>query len=100
MADDKAAQWCFYRYHVPDPIYFWKDVRVTIQQIGWYDSGSRESFEKAGRTLFVAGPGRVEMDLSKSGKFERADDWSSCAYFYLDRPERATAPLTPVENRT
>ena len=28
-------RWCFYRYHVVDPVYFRRDMRVTIQQIGF-----------------------------------------------------------------
>ncbi len=34
VADGTAHQWAFYRYHVPDPVYFHKDLRVTLQQIG------------------------------------------------------------------
>lgn len=34
------------------------------------------------------------MDLTKDGKFERSDDWSSCAY-YLDRPENNLPHSTP-----
>ena len=35
VADQEHMQYCFYRYHVPDPIYFRKEARVTIQQIGY-----------------------------------------------------------------
>ncbi len=31
--------------------------------------------------------------------FERAEDWSSCAYFYLDRPEGALPELLPYKER-
>jgi len=31
--------------------------------------------------------------------FERQDDWSSCAYFYLDRPENGLPALAPVADR-
>ncbi len=27
-------QWTFYCYHIPDPLYFIKDCRVVIQQMG------------------------------------------------------------------
>ena len=33
------------------------------------------------------------------GLFERQDDWSSCAYFYLDRPENDLPALLPVAER-
>jgi hypothetical protein len=40
------------------------------------------------------------MDISKGGIFEREDDWSSCVYFYLDRPEDGLPPLQSVAERT
>ena len=99
IADEKSMRWCFYRYHIPDPIYFQKDIRVTIQQIGYLAPHSREEIVRAGRRLYRAGPGRVEMDLSKDGKFEREDDYSSCTYFYLAAPENKLPPLDPVGKR-
>ena len=34
VSDSKNDVYAFYRYHVPDPVYFQKDCKVTIQQIG------------------------------------------------------------------
>jgi hypothetical protein len=99
IADEGAGQWSFYRYHIPDPVYFRRDLRVTMQQIGYLADHSRGGLVREGRRLYRAGPGRVEFDITKDGKFERADDWSSCAYFYLDRPENNLPPLAPVEQR-
>ncbi|MDX6270159.1 MAG: hypothetical protein QOD28_1382 [Acidobacteriota bacterium] len=99
VADEKNLRWCFYRYHIPDPIYFQKDVRVTIQQIGYLAPHSREAVVKSGRRLYRAGPGLAEMDLSKDGKCERDDDYSSCTYFYLAAPENKLPPLDPVNKR-
>ena len=48
---------------------------------------------------FRAGQGEVPMDMTKDGKFERSDDWSSCAYFYLDRPENNLPQLDAAEKR-
>ena len=37
VADDKQRQYAFYRFHVPDAIYFDHDFKATIQQIGgWF----------------------------------------------------------------
>jgi hypothetical protein len=99
IADEENMKWCFYRYHVPDPVYFQKDVRVTIQQIGYLAPHSRQPIEQNKRRLYRAGPGLVEMDISKDGKFERHDDYSSCAYLYLDKPENNLPPLDPVTKR-
>lgn len=99
IADEKAMQWAFYRYHIPDPVYFRRDIRVTIQQIGYLAPHSREPVVRSGRPLYRAGPGRVEMDVTRDGKFERSDDYSSCTYFYLDRPESPLPPIDPPEKR-
>ena len=74
-------------------------MRVTIQQIGYLAPHSRPDIVAGNRRLYRAGPGRVEMDTSKDGKFEREDDYSSCAYFYLDRPENNLPPLDAVGKR-
>jgi hypothetical protein len=34
VSDSKNDVYAFYRYHVPDPVYFQHDCKVTIQQIG------------------------------------------------------------------
>ena len=99
IADEGAMQWAFYRYHIPDPVYFRRDIRVTMQQIGYLADHSRGPFVRTGAALTRAGEGNVAMDLSKDGKFERSDDWSSCAYFYLDRAENGLPPLAPVASR-
>ena len=99
VADEARMRWCFYRYHIVDPVYFRRDVRVTIQQIGYLADHSRGGFFRTGRQLYRAGAGKVLMDMTKDGKFERADDWSSCAYFYLDRPENNLPQLDTAEKR-
>src|SRR5215216_1963693 len=99
VADEGRMRWCFYRYHVVDPVFFRRDVRVAMQQIGYLADHSRGGFYRTGKRLLRAGPGEVEMDLTKDGKFERAEDWSSCAYFYLDRPENNLPKLDAAEKR-
>jgi len=34
VADEQKAEWAFYRFHVPDPVYFENDCRVVLPQIG------------------------------------------------------------------
>ena len=99
VADEGRGQWCFYRYHVPDPVYFGRDVRVTMQQIGYLADHSRGQLVRERRKIYRAGPGLVEKDLAEDGKFERSDDWSSCVYFYLDRPANDLPPLAPAADR-
>lgn len=102
LADQEQMRYCFYRYHIPDPIYFHSDIRVTIQQIGILLPQDLETFRKADEPLYKAGPGLVPLDLTQLQPFqlfERQDDWSSCSYFYLDQPENQLPPLAPVEAR-
>ena len=105
LADNEDMQYCFYRFHIPDPVYFRKDIRVTIQQIGYGGANIKPLLRESGQRIYRAGPGLVEIDLSEPGKqtgiglFERRDDWSSCAYFYLDKPVNNLSPIEPVEKR-
>ena len=85
-----------------DPVYFQREIRVTLQQIGfiWSNDGTPENPVEP--PIYSAGPGLRELDLKKLPKanlFERTDDYSSCAYFYLDRPENGLAALAPVADR-
>lgn len=100
IADEKTMRWSFYRYHVTDPIYFYRDARITMQQIGYLAEHSRPPLIENKRTLYRAGAGRVPMDMTKDGKFERSDDWSSTVYFYLDKPTNNLPPIDSVEKRT
>jgi hypothetical protein len=100
-ADRDGMKYGFYRYHVPDPIYFRKEARVTIQQIGWFGAEEMGPMQVSGRRFVVAGPGQAPLDLTKPNQlFERQDDWSAVAYFYLDRSENGLKPMAPVGERT
>jgi hypothetical protein len=39
-------------------------------------------------------------DLDHFGNFDRQDDWSSCVWFYLDRPTNGLPSLVSVAERT
>ena len=41
----KNMRYCFYRYHVPDPVYFNTDIRMTIHQIGCCYTQHKEKFQ-------------------------------------------------------
>ena len=98
IADDAAGEYSFYRWHTFDPIYFQNDIEVKIDVIG---NGSRKEvseMQKSGVPLLVtAAAGQNVYDPSKpyiigdgyegdSILFFRQDDYSSVAYYYLDRP--------------
>ncbi|GLX65779.1 glycoside hydrolase family 172 protein [Paenibacillus glycanilyticus] len=106
VADKTSMSFCFYRYHVPDPVYFQRDIKVTMQQIGYWDPQTRDKFMESGVRVMEAREERIidfAADAPESipdyGVFEREDDWSSCAYFYLDSPASNLPELADVKLR-
>jgi hypothetical protein len=39
IADEKQPRFGLYRWHIMDPIRFERDLKVTIQALGWQDGG-------------------------------------------------------------
>ncbi|MBL4678598.1 MAG: DUF2961 domain-containing protein [Mucilaginibacter sp.] len=115
IANDTLLQWAFYRYHVKDPVYFKNNLRVTIQQIGGYDTDSIAVFQKQGAPLIPVTTynGKMYRFYDGSSKFEtakpgspkgwtnyyRRDDFASTAFFYLDKPADNLPALQPVAYR-
>ncbi len=105
LADGERMQYGFYRFHVADPVYFRRDIRVTIHQLGCWDPAHKLMMTGLGQPVYKAGAGLTEVDLSPKGNaapwglFERQDDWSSCAYFYLNTPASDLPALAPVDQR-
>jgi hypothetical protein len=88
FVDPPTMQYVFYRFHVTDPVYFKSGIRVTAQQMGFQQNPNTDDpIFKTGQPVYKAGPGLIEMEHDKRGTFERHDEWSAVAYFYLDRPE-------------
>ncbi len=63
---DSQMRFGMYRWHLTDPIYFGKNIRVTIQALGWRR-------------------GRRYLPLQ--------DDIASVAYWYMDSPTKTMPPL-------
>ena len=103
IADHENFQYCFYRYHILDPIYFSKDIRVTIQQIGCWTQKEKPVFHYNNSEIYSTLMEKLDFSLegvqTAYGLFERQDDWSSCTYFYLDAPENELPAIEPVEKR-
>lgn len=92
LADDAARVYGFYRWHIADPVYFHRSLRVTMQQIGHcFGTGRewlRERVAATGDPIYAAGEGQVPAKLETDGAaggvlFERQDDWSSVAFVLL-----------------
>jgi hypothetical protein len=110
------GRWTFYRWHVPDPVWFHRDIQVTLQQIGGarkaivqgllvkgapmipvtLDPGSRNNFQK----LLETGKRLDDPSLPDGHtNYYRSDDVAAVAYFYLDRPAGTLPPIAPAAER-
>lgn len=70
--DDGPPKWSLYRWHIMDPVHFEKDLRVTIQALGWW-------------------PNRKYQPL--------ADDIASVAYWYQTEPHADFPSLPALQDR-
>lgn len=86
----------FYRWHLPDPIMYERDVRVTIQQIGVmsFFAGQEQEMADYARTNPPAGAGWIRNaspSLLAWGLAERVDDYCGTAYVYCAEPQPVAA---------
>jgi hypothetical protein len=120
IVDNENRQYAFYRYHVPDPVYFHRGIRVTIQQMGGaskkqvldlldkgveivpvsVDSDSQGRFVK-----LLESEGPVDLRTHDSPmnawvNMYRRDDVSAVAFYYLDAPVNGLPSIAPPEWRT
>lgn len=108
VADDEKMHLCFYRFHIPDPVYFEKNIAVTIQQIGSWNRELLKYFKDNDIPVYRAGllaekdlkPLDIPVEmLPDFDLFERSDYWTSCSYFYLDRPQNELPVIKDVLER-
>lgn len=116
VADEPRGRWTYYRFHVPDPIFFDRDVRVDLQQIGGWPKDKVIELLKGGAKLkpVTIDPGQRTnfQQLLSSGKavtdpglpsgwtnFYRSDDVSAVAFFYLDKPVSGLPALASAADR-
>jgi hypothetical protein len=115
VADEKTRQWAFYRYHVPDPVYFSKDCKVTIQIMGGEMRDKVREYVKNGAPLIpvtVSGKEFVKLLETPTApklndpdfpegwtNFYRQDDVSATAYFYLETATSQVPVLQDVRIR-
>jgi hypothetical protein len=81
-SDLETGRVSMYRWHLRDPILWYKEVRVTIQQIGFHSA-----------TL------PVSIAEYLGGLYERADDWSAASFWYELLPSDPLPQMPEVEAR-
>jgi hypothetical protein len=105
---EKKDAYGFYRLHVPDPIYFYKDIRVTIQVMGGpgYRAMLQSMDKNPGLRFMKAGDGtqyytreELEANPRSSNVMERIDDYCATAYWFMDKPENNLPPIAGVAER-
>jgi hypothetical protein len=110
------GRWTFYRFHIPDPIFFSRDIEVSLQIMGGarkhivqglqkknvplipvtIDPGSRNNFQQ----LLTNGKKLSDPSLPDGHtNFYRSDDVAAVAYFYLDRPAGLLPPIAASAER-
>jgi len=116
VSDEKSGAFAFYRLHVPDAVYFHKDFRAVIEEIGGGErdvvlallqKGTPMKLVSVGtRSSFVRlmddqpAPDLKEERFAKGWvNFYRSDDYSATSYFYLDRPQHDLPPLASPDER-
>jgi len=121
ISDKTNDIYTFYRFHTYDPVYFHKDCKVTIQQIGnstkekiiemnkkgaeivpVWSYVEKDGYDAAKRYLDMDNPPAVTSDEFPGGvstNFYRSDDVSATAYFYLDKPSSKLPDLPSAEIR-
>ena len=120
ISSRKDDIYAFYRYHIVDPIYFHKDCKVTIQQIGNATKPKIQEIQNKGGKLKVVWFFDTRSKPSKQGclldgdnakffdspdfpftstNFYRSDDVCATAYFYLNKSSCNLPELPPVELR-
>jgi hypothetical protein len=90
----------FYRWHLPDPIVFHNDLRVTIQQIGMasFPNGHEAEADAyfATNPPAGAGPMRNIPGVAAMSICERVDDYSAAAFTYC-RDAQPVPRVDPAE---
>lgn len=114
---ENGGIWSFYRFHIPDPIWFRDGIEVSIAQIGGAPKADVIRYQKAGVPIIpisidngdrahgfvpllatgrkVTDPGLVDGWTN----FYRSDDVAAVAYFYSDRPDRILPAIQPASER-
>jgi hypothetical protein len=93
----------FYRWHIPDPIMFSQDLRVTIQQIGGatFKRGEEALFEAFKKKHSPSSFGWTDLggDLLAVGGYERSDDYCATAFVYCRHPQSVPRYKTDMATR-
>ena len=83
LVDKDNGLYSIYRFHIKDPIYFQRDIKVTVQQIGF---GSTDAAKQHFGKEFVNYRAAGTAEGSDASYFDLSDDYSSTAFWYQTLP--------------
>jgi hypothetical protein len=116
IIDDENGKYAFYRFHMKDPVYFYDDVKITIQQMGGTQKGTLRKMMEEGKPAipvcyiietkeqlnFFDGEASFSDDTYGDGvwtNYYRQDDVCATSYFYLTTPNGILNEVEPFEHR-
>jgi hypothetical protein len=96
--------WGFYRYHVPDPVYFHSEIRVVLQQVaGLMSADYPKQFKSGNFPELVEGHRKFDpakdSGVNQWANFEAPQDVCATAYWYQTLPAPAFPPLESYPER-
>jgi hypothetical protein len=86
-----------YRFHVPDPVYFQKGIRVTVQQMG--STHKKNVLPIYGDKLIFSPKNHPRRD-PEDGYYLRSDDVCAVAYWYQWPLSKVREALPDKEKRS
>lgn len=102
LTEQADGVWGFYRYHVPDPVYFHRDIRVDLQQIQGAmvneirENIGPENYPELINTHRTFDPSVIENTWEN---YEAPQDVCSTAYWYQTLPSPRLEALEPYQSR-
>lgn len=93
--------WGLYRYHIPDPVYFHSDIRVTLQQMSGADGDQiAREIEPENYPEMVSTHTKFDPDRHEGWQnFESPQDVCATAYWYQTLPSPRWGPIQGYEER-
>lgn len=114
IVDTSAGKYSIYRWHIPDQIFFHKNLRVTLQQMGGGNynlvkelnamkvkmrivssSYKKDFYRLVEKPININNPGFPKGWVN----FYRVDDYAHTAYFYLNKTSTSLPPLPDLKKR-
>ncbi|MEA2062771.1 MAG: glycoside hydrolase family 172 protein [Gemmatimonadota bacterium] len=102
LNQNRDRVWGLYRYHVNDPVYFHRDIRVELQQISGAMAGEIIKHIKPGNYPELIKTHQLfDSEKNKEGwhNFEAAQDVCATAYWYQSLPSPDWGPIESYELR-